>query len=75
MDRPARQACEERAFRDSIGVEVRKTEHCFVEDRVLFLVLDVPIGLANAILGRAVIRHLVGALETERLGGGGAGHA
>jgi len=33
------------------------------------------IGPKYAVLFRAMIRHLVGALETERLGRGGAGHA
>jgi hypothetical protein len=75
MDRSASQACEERAFRDSVSVEVRKTRHGLVEDRVQFIILDVSVGPFYAVLGRTMNSHFVGALETGSPGGDGASHA
>jgi len=41
MDRPSREACEERAFRDAVGVEVSKTGHGLGHDSVQVPVLCV----------------------------------
>jgi len=75
MDRPSSQSGEERAFRDAVGVEVGENGHGLIEDPVEFLILNMAIDTIYAVLCRAMIRHLVGRFETERLGSGGTGHA
>jgi len=60
-------------FRDALGVEVCETGQSLSEDRVQFFIFYTSVGPIQAVLRRAVIRHLVGALETELLGRGGAG--
>jgi len=75
MDRPAGQSGEERAFRDSIGVEVGETCHGLIEDRVQLLILYMAVRPFNAVIYRSVIGHLVGRFKSERLGSYGTGHA
>jgi len=52
-------------------------ETCYglIEDRVQLPIIYMAIDPFFAILYRAIIRHLVGWFETERLGSGGTGHA
>jgi len=52
---------------------VGKTCHYVIEDRVQLLILNVAVNLINAVPYRSVIRHLLGRLETERLGSDGTG--
>jgi len=75
MDRPASQSGEKSAFRDAVGVEVGKTRHCLIEDRVQLLILNMAVHPINAVHYRFVIRHLLGRFETERLGSDGTGYA
>ena len=75
MDRPSCEFGEERAFRDAVGVDVGETGHDLIEDRVQLPIIYVPADPIYAVLFRAVIRHLLGGLETEYLGVGGGGHA
>jgi len=75
MDHPTRQSGEVCTFRDAIGVEVCETDHGLSEYSVQFFIFNMSVGPIQAILRRAVIRYLVGALETERFGRGGARHA
>jgi len=75
VDRPSRHSGEECAFRDTVGVEVCETGHGHSQDRVQFFIFYLTVGPIKALLSRAVIHHLVGVLETEHLGSGGAGHA
>jgi len=75
MDQPSIQSGEERAFRDAVGIEVGETCHVLIEDSVQLPILYMVIDLIYAVLSRAMIRHLVGRFETERLGSGGTGHA
>ena len=75
MDWPASQSGEERAFRDTIGVEVGETCYGLSEDRVQLLIPNMAVRPINVILYRSMVDHLVGRFETERLGSYGAGHA
>ena len=75
MDRSSGQSCEERAFLDAIGVEVGETCHGLIEDHVQLPILYVAIDPIYVVLCRALIRHLVGRFETERLGRDGTGNA
>ena len=73
MDRPFRLACEERDFTDAVGVEVSETGHVFVHDSLQVSLLYVAVSPIYAVLRKAAIRHLVWALEPERLRIGGPG--
>ena len=75
MDWPSREACEEREFRDAEGVEVSGTGQGFIHDSVHVSVLYLAVGTVYAVIRRAMIRHLVGAFEQDRLGCGGTGYA
>jgi hypothetical protein len=66
MDRTSSETREERDFRDNVGVEVSKTRHRFGKHGVQIFVFYESVGQVNAVLGRAVIGHHVGALEPER---------
>ena len=75
MDRSSRQSGEECAFRDAVGVEVCETGHGLSEDSVKFFIFYMFVGPIQDVLSRAVIGHLVRAIDTERLGRGGVGRA
>lgn len=75
MYRPSRETCEELAYREAEGVEVSETGQRLVLESVQIIVLYVPVNLIHAVFRSALIRHLVGVLELERIGNGGAGHA
>ena len=74
MDRTPSEARGERDFRDALGVEVSKTCHSFGNNSVRIFVLYMPVVPFNAVLRRAMIGHLLGALEPEGLAGGGASY-
>lgn len=63
MDRPYRDAREERDVRDAIGVDFRETGHGFVHDSLQVSVLYVTVSSVKAILRSAMIRQFVGLLN------------
>ena len=74
MDRPSRHSGEERAIRDTIGVEVGETCNGLIEDGMQLTILYMAIDSIYVLLCRAMIRHLGDRFETERLGSGVTGH-
>jgi hypothetical protein len=56
--------------REAVGVDMSETVHGLVYESVQVSVHYVAVGPVYAVLRRAMIRHLLAALETERLGSG-----
>ena len=70
----SRDGIEDSEFSEAVGVDVSKIGHCYSNHSVQMFVFYMPVGPINAVLRRAMIGHLVGALEPQRLAGGGASH-
>ena len=75
MDRPSSKSGEERALRDTVGVEVGKTCYCLIEECVQLLILNMAVHSIYAVLYRSAIHHLAERFETVRLRSDGTDHA